>query len=238
MKDLYDMTREEAVEMAKRNIVDCIYSSARIEGIGVTFPDTQQIYEGRSIAGLSIDEINKVNNLKHAWQFLFDSLDYPMDILYLRQLNQIVNAGLMSDAGSLRNYDVNIGGTSWKPELPERERIIQDLAVIMETECCTERAIKLMLYVMRTQMFSDGNKRVAQLAANQILLQSGKGLLRIPVDKSNEFFELLVNYYETNDGRPITEFLYRSSILGKRIVKNEREEPVCEEMFIKRKHVR
>lgn len=238
MKDLYDMTREEAVEMAKRNIVDSIYSSARIEGIGVTFPDTQQIYEGRSIAGLSIDEINKVNNLKHAWQFLFDSLDYPMDILYLRQLNQIVNRGLMSDARILRNYDVNIGGTSWKPELPEGEKIIQDLTVIMETDCCTEKAIKLMLYVMRTQMFSDGNKRVAQLAANQILLQSGKGLLRIPVDKRNKFFELLVNYYETNDDRQIAEFLYRSSILGKRIVKNEREEPVCEEMFIKRKHVR
>ena len=62
--------------------------------------------------------------------------------------------------------------------------------------------------------------------------------MRIPVDKKNEFFELLVNYYETNDDRQIAEFLYRSSILGKRIVKNEREEPVCEEMFIKRKHVR
>lgn len=238
MKDLYDMTREEAVELAKRNIVDCIYSSAQIEGIGVTFPDTQQIYEGRSVSGLSIDEINKVNNLKRAWQFLFDSLDYPMDILYLRQLNQIVNQGLMSDAGNLRNYDVNIGGTSWKPELPEREKIIQDLSAIMQLGCCTEKAIKMMLYVMRTQMFSDGNKRVAQLAANQILLQSGKGLLRIPVDKSNEFFELLVNYYETDDDGRLTEFLYRSSILGKKVVTNVKEEPVCEEMFIKKKRTR
>lgn len=238
MKDLYDMTREEAVELAKRNIVDCIYSSAKIEGIGVTFPDTQQIYEGRSVSGLSIDEINKVNNLKCAWQFLFDSLDYPMDILYLRQLNQIVNQGLMSDAGNLRNYDVNLGGTSWKPELPEREKIIQDLTAIMSLDCCTEKAIKMMLYVMRTQMFSDGNKRVAQLAANQILLQGGKGLLRIPADKSNEFFELLVNYYETDNDARITEFLYQSSILGKKVLTNVKEEPVCEEMFIKKKHTR
>lgn len=238
MNDIYNMTQEECVELAKRNIVDCIYSSARIEGIAVTFPDTQQIYEGRSVAGLSIDDINKVNNLKHAWQFVFDSLDYPLDILYLRQLNQIINTGLMSDAGNLRNYDVNIGGTSWKPEIPEKEQIINDLKRIMEMDCCTQKAIKMMLYIMRTQMFSDGNKRVAQLAANQILIQSGKGLLRIPVEKNNEFFELLVKYYETNQDERITEFLYQTSILGKKTVREIENEPINEEMFKRKRHGR
>lgn len=236
MDDIYNMTQEECVELAKRNIVDCIYSSARIEGIAVTFPDTQQIYEGRSVAGLSVDDINKVNNLKHAWQFVFDSLDYPLDILYLRQLNQIINTGLMSDAGNLRNYDVNIGGTSWKPEIPEKEQIINDLKRIMEMDCCTQKAIKMMLYIMRTQMFSDGNKRVAQLAANQILIQSGKGLLRIPVEKNNEFFELLVKYYETNQDERITEFLYQTSILGKKTVREIENEPINEEMFKRKRH--
>ncbi|MBP3488825.1 MAG: Fic family protein [Roseburia sp.] len=238
MDDIYNMTQEECVELAKRNIVDCIYSSARIEGIAVTFPDTQQIYEGRSVAGLSVDDINKVNNLKHAWQFVFDSLDYPLDILYLRQLNQIINTGLMSDAGNLRNYDVNIGGTSWKPEIPEKEQIINDLKRIMEMDCCTQKAIKMMLYIMRTQMFSDGNKRVAQLAANQILIQSGKGLLRIPVEKNNEFFELLVKYYETNQDERITEFLYQTSILGKKTVREIENEPINEEMFKRKRHGR
>ena len=238
MNDIYNMTQEECVELAKRNIVDCIYSSARIEGIAVTFPDTQQIYEGRSVAGLSVDDINKVNNLKHAWQFVFDSLDYPLDILYLRQLNQIINTGLMSDAGNLRNYDVNIGGTSWKPEIPEKEQIINDLKRIMEMDCCTQKAIKVMLYIMRTQMFSDGNKRVAQLAANQILIQSGKGLLRIPVEKNNEFFELLVKYYETNQDERITEFLYQTSILGKKTVREIENEPINEEMFKRKGHGR
>lgn len=236
MKDIYNMTQEECVEMAKRNIVDCIYSSARIEGIAVTFPDTQQIYEGRRVAGLTIDDINKVNNLKHAWQFLFDSLDYPLDILYLRQLNQIINTGLMSDAGNLRNYDVNIGGTSWKPDIPEKEQIINNLNHIMEMECCTQKAIKMMLYIMRTQMFSDGNKRVAQLAANQILIQGGKGLLRIPVEKNNEFFELLVKFYETNQDEQITEFLYQTSILGKKVVSEIQNEPISEEMFKRERH--
>lgn len=234
MEDLYEMSQKECIEIAKRNIVDCIYSSAKIEGIAVTFPDTQQIYDGRSVANLSIDDINKVNNLKHAWQFLFDSIDYPMDLLYLRQLNQIINTGLMSDAGQLRNYDVNIGGTAWKPELPDKEKIMADIEKIMKMTCCTEKALKMLLYVMRTQMFSDGNKRVAQLAANQILIQEGKGLLRIPVEKNVEFFNLLVDFYETNNDQKVMEFLYETSIIGKKKVTEIELEPIREDLFIRK----
>lgn len=231
MEDIFDMTQDECIDIAKRNIVDCIYSSAKIEGIAVTFPDTQQIYEGWSVANLSIDDINKVNNLKHAWQFVLETLDYPLDILYLRQLNQIINTSLMTDAGLLRNYDVSIGGTSWKPDIPDKERIIKDVDSIMKMECVTERALKIMLYVMRTQMFSDGNKRVAQMAANQILIQNGKGVLKIPVEKNVEFFNLLVNYYETDNDVQLMDFLYKTSLIGKKVVKEIEQEPISEEMF-------
>lgn len=231
MKDLYNITQKECIEIAKRNIVDCIYSTARIEGIAVTFPDTMQIYEGRSVANLSIDDVNKVNNLKHAWQFVFESIDYPLDILYLRQLNQIINAGLMTDAGLLRNYEVSIGGTLRKPEIPDQDRIVEELNSLMRTPCATERAIKILLYIMRAQMFSDGNKRVAQFAANQILIQNGKGVLRIPVEKNAEFYHLLVEYYETGQEEAMTAFFYHTSIMGKKIVKNIEQVPINEEMF-------
>lgn len=231
MKDLFNIPQGECIELVKRNIVDCIYSSARIEGIAVTFPDTQEIYEGRSVSGLTIDDVNKINNLKHAWQFIFDTIDYPIDLLYLRQLNQIVNTALMSDAGKIRGYDVQIGGTSWRPEIPDVEKIKADLDTIMKTGCVTERAIKTMLYVMRAQIFSDGNKRVAQLAANQILIQNGKGFLKIPEEKSSQFFSLLIHYYETNDETEITDFLIQTSICGKKIVKEQEDIPINEDMF-------
>ncbi len=34
-------------------------------------------------------------NLKHAWAFLFDSLDYPFDICYMRHMNAIIEANLI-----------------------------------------------------------------------------------------------------------------------------------------------
>lgn len=235
MKDLFNLTQQECIDLAKRNIVDCIYSSARIEGIAVTFPDTQQIYDGRSVANLSIDDINKVNNLKHAWQFVFESIDYPLDVLYLRQLNQIINAGLMHDAGLIRTYDVNIGGTNWKPGIPDPVELDANIISIMKLPCITERAITLMLYIMRTQPFSDGNKRVAQLAANQVLIQNGKGFLKLQPDDQNTFFNLLVKYYETNSDKAISDFIYTTSIIGKHNIKLYSQVPVSEEMFIKKK---
>ena len=35
---------------------------------------------------MSVDDIVKVNNLKHAWQFILDTVEYPIDLRYIRQL--------------------------------------------------------------------------------------------------------------------------------------------------------
>lgn len=84
LKDKYNMTTEENVLYAKRNIVDSIWKSANLEGIPVTFPETQAIYDGANVGHLRIDEIQAINNLKHAWQFdyLIFVKSFFMDLLY------------------------------------------------------------------------------------------------------------------------------------------------------------
>lgn len=69
LKDKYNMTTEENVLYAKRNMVDSIWKSANLEGISVTFSEAQAIYDGANVGHLRIDEIQAINNLKHAWQF-------------------------------------------------------------------------------------------------------------------------------------------------------------------------
>ena len=63
---------------------------------------------------------------------------------------------------------------------------------VISMECCVEKAVALMLWIMRTQPFKDGNKRVATLAANKILIEDGKGLLQVPVETILEFKKLLI----------------------------------------------
>ena len=108
-----------------------------------------------------------VNNLKHAWQFVLDSLDYPVDYPFICQINRLVGGdNLVYHAGFIRNVPVTIGGTSWKPEMPIESQIKEDLLEIRAMPEPTDRALTLMLYVMRKQMFLDGNKRTAMLAGN------------------------------------------------------------------------
>ena len=82
--------RRTAVELAKRLLVDLIWRTAKIEVDGVTFPDTQEIFDGRAPEGMSVDDIVTVNNIKRAWGFLLGNIDYPVDWQYIREYNRII----------------------------------------------------------------------------------------------------------------------------------------------------
>lgn len=124
--------RRTAVELAKRLLVDLIWRTAKIEVDGVTFPDTQEIFDGRAPEGMSVDDIVTVNNIKRAWRFLLDNIDYPVDWQYIREYNRIIGEGRVRDAGRLREYGVRIGGTGWVPEIPTVESPQERVRGILE----------------------------------------------------------------------------------------------------------
>lgn len=76
----------------------------------------------------------------------------------------------------------------------------------------TELAINIMLWIMRSQMFIDGNKRTEMLAANKIMIENGCGIISIPIEHQSEFYKLLIEYYETNYKEKIVKFIYDYAI--------------------------
>lgn len=210
------MTQNDNVLFAKRNIVDSIYSEAKLEGISVTFPSTYAIFSGRTVASLSVDDTVKINNLKHAWEFILSTLDCPTDLRYIRQINSEVGKGVVFREGLLHETDVRVEGTSWKPDIPNEEIIKRFIKNVANNKkfSATDRAIRTMLYIMRTQMFYDGNKRTAQLLANKIMIENGAGVLSIHVEDQDAFLEKLVNFYETDDEEDIASFVYEHCIEG------------------------
>lgn len=226
MHNKFNMTVEENIFVAKRNIIDYIWKSARLEGLGVTYPDTEAIYNGMMAPDVKVSDIIAVNNLKHAWQFILDTTDYPMDYPVLCRINQIVGGdNLISRAGYIRNVPVAIGGTTWKPDMPDESSIKEAIQEIMKIENTTQRAIKMMLYSMRTQPFIDGNKRTSMLAANQIMVGGGAGIITVPIEKQPEFTRNLVKFYETNDDTIITDLVYNHCIDGIDFSKQKEIEP-------------
>lgn len=215
MENKFSMSVEENIFLAKRNIIDNIYKSAKLEGIAVTFPQTEAICNGVSVGNLKVDDIVAINNLKHAWNFLFDTMNYPeVDFAYICKINKIIGANLIHQSGYIRQFDVSIGGTTWKPKIPYKEEILEELNEIHKITNATQKAIVLMLYLMRRQIFSDGNKRTAILCANRVLISNGAGLVNIPIEFISEFKEKLIKYYETNEMKDIMDFIHKNCIDG------------------------
>ena len=232
-KDKYSMTLKENIFVVKRNLVDYIWKSANLEGIAVTFPQTQTIVDGIAVQGMRIDDINTVVNLKNAWEFTIENIEYPLDFRFVSQVNKIIgNNNLIIDSGKIRNTDVSMGGTTWKPKLPNKEEIEEQINIINGMENITDRAMTMMLYLMRTQPFYDGNKRTAMIVANQIMVQNGKGIISIPLEKQTTFREMLIDFYETNDMEKIKKFIYNNCIDGINFEKETSEEEKLIDGFI------
>ena len=215
MKNKFKLTQEQNIFVAKRNIVDYIYKSAKLEGIHVTFPETQAIFEGIGVNGVKVDDIIKINNLKRTWQFMLDTLDKLTDFDYLCRLNMIIGSeGSIYGAGKIRAYDVRISGTNWQPQIPFEYDVRNEMADILQIESETEKAITLMLWGMRRQIFIDGNKRTSMMIANKEMINYGCGIISIPDDKIKPFYKLLITFYETNDMKEIKNFVYENCIDG------------------------
>lgn len=198
--------RDTAIEMAKRMLVDSIWKSANLEGLGTTFPKTEAILANAPTT-TKTEEVLFVINMKRAWQFLLDNLEYNNCIMLLREFDKIVGELLFSYAGEIRTIPVQIGGTSWEPEIPHTGIIMESINEIERIEDLELRALKYFCYIARTQMFIDGNKRVAQLMANKVLIEYNIGIFQISIEKLEEFKGLLIDFYETGNDAKIIGFM-------------------------------
>ena len=206
-----------SIAMGKRQLVDSIWKSAGIEGLGTTFSNTEKISENLPVQ-TSRDEVLFIVNMKRAWYFLFDNVGYPNNISFLRELNKVCTNGLYMnglsfDIINIRTVPMAIGDTTWTPDLPNDLLIIEKLKEIESMQDRLEAALEMSCFIARSQMFLDGNKRVAQLMCNKIMMESDTGIFSIPYDQINRFKELLVNYYETNNSDEIKEFFRTQCLL-------------------------
>lgn len=198
------------IDFARANMKASIYDQAVLEGVATTFPQTEDIIENGKVNGMTAADVQKILNLKHAWEFIMDKdvVSYPTDYSILCHIAQLVNEGFYTYGGRIRGVPVTIGGTSYVPPLPIEQFVKERLDDILHTESePVDAAIQLCLYCMKTQIFNDGNKRAAVIFANHYLIAKGGGLLVIPESHVPEFKRLLVAYYEDRDTGNIIAFM-------------------------------
>lgn len=201
---------EDNIDFAKRHLVDTIYKQAILEGVATTFADTESIIEGGKVNNMTSEDVMKIVNLKHAWEFILNKnvILSKTNYALLCEINKLVQEGFYYSAGKIRNTPVSIGGTKWTPDLPIESVIKEELEEIFNNDMEeVDRAIELLLYTMKKQAFIDGNKRTAAIFSNHYLISKGKGIISIPVEENDEFKKLLISYYEGKDESDIKKFI-------------------------------
>lgn len=214
MKNKYNLTQEQNIFLAKRNLVDNIYANAKMEGLNVTFPQTKTILEGINVPTLKIDEIQCILNLRDAWNYTINNINEEFNINFICKINEFVARNESIEWGKLRNGNVSITGTSYIPDIPKQKEIEREISEILQIENETQRAIEYMLYGMRSQLFWDGNKRTSTICANKIMIENGAGIIKVPDSKLEEFNVLLKEFYDTNNMEKIKQFIYDYCIDG------------------------
>ncbi len=214
MENKYNFTLEQNIFLAKRNLVDNIYSNARMEGLNVTLSQIKTILDGINVPELKIDEIQCILNLRDAWKFVINNINETFDINFICKVNELVARNESISWGTLRNGKVEITGTDYIPDIPYKEKVEQDIFNILEIENPTEKAIEYMLYGMRSQLFWDGNKRTSTICANKIMIENGCGIIKVPDNKLESFTTLLSEFYSTNNKEKIKQFIFDNCIDG------------------------
>ena len=103
MEYKFNMTLEENIFLAKKNLISNIYSNAKVEGLAITFEKVKQILEGVNVSNLKIDDIECILNLRDAWKYLIDHISDNFDITFISKINEFVAKNESINLGVLRN---------------------------------------------------------------------------------------------------------------------------------------
>ena len=147
------------LDFARANMKSNIYDQAVLEGVATTFPQTEEIIENGTVNGMTADDVQKILNLKHAWEFILDKDVIQAESSYslLCHIAKLVNEGFFYDGGRIRGVPASIGGTSYVPPIPKESQVKENIdEIIGSGKEAIDIAIDLCMYCMRTQIYIDG----------------------------------------------------------------------------------
>lgn len=201
---------QQNLDFARANMKTNIYDQAVLEGVATSFPQTEDIIENGKVNGVSAVDVQKILNLKHAWEFILDQDVIQSESNYhmLCHIARLVNEGFFYDGGRIRGIPVTIGGSSYVPPIPIESVVKEKIDRIrLQNKDAVDIAIELCLYCMKAQIFTDGNKRASVIFANHYLIAQGKGFIVIPEKEVPKFKRLLVDFYEGKEIGIIAGFM-------------------------------
>lgn len=230
MKDTFwkmSPNKAKSVMLAKRQLAELVYDAVKLEGINFTFPEIQTLLEGVTVGGHKVSDQQIALNQASTWKEIFKLVEndqFKITKENVCDLHRIAAKEEALEWGNLRSGGVTIAGTNYMPpnakELaPLFNRMLDESSEISDIY---DQAIFLFLTMARCQFFYDVNKRMGRFVMNGVLLSNGYPAINLPAKRQLEFNQLMLNFYESGDQKPMNTFL--RSCLDQRVIEIMKED--------------
>lgn len=103
MKNKCNLTKEQNIFLAKKNLIDNIYACARLDGLNITLSEVRKILSGPECQNIKNNEIQIVLNLRDAWNYVINNVDKETDLEFICKVNECVARNESLEWGVLRS---------------------------------------------------------------------------------------------------------------------------------------
>jgi len=188
----------------ERLAIDLSWKSSQIEGNTYSLLETERLLKDKqTAAGKTKDEAIMLLNHKDAIDFVVANSDYflSLSVAKIEELYSILIKELGVDR-NVRTRRVGITGTNYRPldnEFQIREALQQTCDLINTRENIFEKALFALVLLSYLQAFSDGNKRIARITANALLIANKHCPISFRTVDSIDYKKAMLLFYEQNN---------------------------------------
>jgi Fic family protein len=203
-KNFASLSEEQKRKEMERLGIDLSWKSSQIEGNTYSLLETERLLkEKQTAAGKTKEEAIMLLNHKDALDFIVANPDY-MEHLTISRIEDIHNL-LIKELGvdrNIRTRRVGITGTNYRPidnEFQIREALQQTCDLVNSRNNVFEKALFVLVLLSYIQAFNDGNKRIARITSNAILIANGYCPISFRTVDSIDYKKAMLLFYEQNN---------------------------------------
>ncbi|GHU96064.1 hypothetical protein FACS1894156_6640 [Bacteroidia bacterium] len=184
--------------------IDLSWKSSQIEGNTYSLLETERLLKDKqTAAGKTKDEAIMLLNHKDAIDFVVANSDYflSLSIAKMEELHSILIKELGVEQ-NIRTRRVGITSTNYRPldnEFQIREALQQTCDLINNRQNIFEKALFALVLLSYLQAFSDGNKRMARITANALLVANQYCPISFRTVDSIDYKKAMLLFYEQNN---------------------------------------
>ena len=198
------LTEEERRKEMERLGIDLSWKSSQIEGNTYSLLETERLLkEKKTASGKTKEEAIMLLNHKDALDFIVAHPDYleRLTIAHIEDIHSLLVKELGVDR-NIRSRRVGITGTNYRPidnEFQIREALQQTCDLVNSRDNVFEKALFVLVLLSYIQAFNDGNKRVARITSNALLIANGYCPISFRTVDSIDYKKAMLLFYEQNN---------------------------------------